>query len=90
MTAATAISQTMAIPSSILQPLLKWQPMARTSPSSAALLPPVALHAIHYSQAATRVDLAYNQPHLGLYVADELNGKSRRGFLGDVMAETDH
>lgn len=34
--------------------------------------------------------VAYNQPHLGLYVADEFKGKSRRGLLGDVMAEIDH
>lgn len=34
--------------------------------------------------------IAYNQPHLGLYVADDFKGKSRRGLLGDVMAEIDH
>ncbi|MFT5634027.1 MAG: arylsulfatase A [Rubritalea sp.] len=34
--------------------------------------------------------VAYNQPHLGLFVADEFKGKSRRGLLGDVMAEIDH
>ena len=34
--------------------------------------------------------IAYNQPHLGLYVADKFKGKSRRGLLGDVMAELDH
>ena len=33
--------------------------------------------------------LAYNQPHLGLYVDDAYRGKSRRGLLGDVMAEVD-
>lgn len=33
--------------------------------------------------------VAYNQPHLGLYVSDEFKGKSRRGLLGDVMAEVD-
>jgi len=34
--------------------------------------------------------LAYNQPHLGLYAAEEFEGTSRRGLLGDVMAEIDH
>ncbi len=33
--------------------------------------------------------IAYNQPHLGLYVSDPFRGKSRRGLLGDVMAELD-
>ncbi|MFK7910996.1 MAG: sulfatase, partial [Akkermansiaceae bacterium] len=34
--------------------------------------------------------VAHNQPHLGLYVSDNFKGKSRRGLLGDVMAEIDH
>lgn len=34
--------------------------------------------------------VAYNQPHLGLFVADAFKGKSRRGLLGDVMAEVDN
>lgn len=33
--------------------------------------------------------LAYNQPHLGLHVDAAYRGKSRRGLLGDVMAEID-
>ena len=33
--------------------------------------------------------LAYNMPHLGLYVSDAFRGKSRRGLLGDVMEEVD-
>ncbi len=33
--------------------------------------------------------IAYNQPHLGLYVSDKFKGRSRRGLLGDVMAELD-
>ncbi len=33
--------------------------------------------------------IAYNQPHLGLYVADRFRGTSRRGLLGDVLAEVD-
>jgi len=33
--------------------------------------------------------VAFNQPHLGLHVAPEFMGKSRRGLLGDVMAEID-
>lgn len=33
--------------------------------------------------------VAHNQPHLGLYVSDEFKGKSKRGLLGDVMAEID-
>lgn len=33
--------------------------------------------------------LAHNQPHLGLYVSDAFKGRSRRGLLGDVMAELD-
>ncbi len=33
--------------------------------------------------------IAYNQPHLGLYVDEAYRGKSRRGLLGDVMAEVD-
>lgn len=33
--------------------------------------------------------IAHNQPHLGLYVSDKFKGKSRRGLLGDVMAEVD-
>jgi arylsulfatase len=34
--------------------------------------------------------IAHNQPHLGLFASDEFRGKSRRGLLGDVMAEIDH
>jgi arylsulfatase len=33
--------------------------------------------------------IAFNQPHLGLFVGDAFRGKSRRGLLGDVMAEID-
>lgn len=33
--------------------------------------------------------LAHNQPHLGLFAGDAFRGKSRRGLLGDVMAEID-
>ena len=33
--------------------------------------------------------VAHNQPHLGLYVSDKFKGRSRRGLLGDVMAEID-
>ncbi len=33
--------------------------------------------------------VAHNQPHLGLYVSGKFKGKSRRGLLGDVMAEID-
>ena len=33
--------------------------------------------------------ITYNQPHLGLNVSDSFNGVSRRGKLGDVMAELD-
>lgn len=33
--------------------------------------------------------VAYNQPHLGLHVDAAYRGKSRRGLLGDVMAEID-
>lgn len=33
--------------------------------------------------------IAPNQPHLGLFVSAEFKGKSRRGLLGDVMAEVD-
>ena len=34
--------------------------------------------------------IAHNQPHLGLYAADKFKGKSKRGLLGDVMAEVDY
>ena len=34
--------------------------------------------------------VAHNQPHLGLYASGRFKGKSRRGLLGDVMAEIDH
>ncbi len=34
--------------------------------------------------------IAHNQPHLGLYVSENFKGKSRRGLLGDVMAEIDN
>ncbi len=34
--------------------------------------------------------VAFNQPHLGLHVSPNFKGKSRRGLLGDVMAEIDH
>jgi len=34
--------------------------------------------------------VAYNMPHLGLYVSDGFRGKSRRGLLGDVQEEVDH
>jgi arylsulfatase len=33
--------------------------------------------------------IAHNQPHLGLFASDAFKGKSRRGLLGDVMAEID-
>jgi len=33
--------------------------------------------------------VAHNQPHLGLFASDAFKGKSRRGLLGDVMAEVD-
>jgi arylsulfatase len=33
--------------------------------------------------------VAHNQPHLGLFAAEAFRGKSRRGLLGDVMAEID-
>ncbi len=33
--------------------------------------------------------VAHNQPHLGLYASDKFKGVSRRGLLGDVMAEID-
>lgn len=33
--------------------------------------------------------VAHNQPHLGLLVSEKFKGKSRRGLLGDVMAEID-
>jgi arylsulfatase len=33
--------------------------------------------------------IAHNQPHLGLFASDAFRGKSRRGLLGDVMAEID-
>ncbi len=33
--------------------------------------------------------LAHNQPHLGLYAGEAFRGRSRRGLLGDVMAEID-
>ena len=32
----------------------------------------------------------HNQPHLGLACSEEFRGTSRRGLLGDVMAELDH
>lgn len=34
--------------------------------------------------------IAHNQPHLALHVSDAFRGKSRRGLLGDVMAEIDN
>ncbi len=34
--------------------------------------------------------IAHNQPHLGLYADEAFKGKSKRGLLGDVMAEVDH
>ena len=33
--------------------------------------------------------IAHNQPHLGLFASDKFKGVSRRGLLGDVMAELD-
>ena len=33
--------------------------------------------------------IAPNQPHLGLFASDKFKGVSRRGLLGDVMAEID-
>ncbi len=36
------------------------------------------------------VYLAPNMPHLGLFVGKAFAGRSRRGMLGDVMAELDH
>jgi len=34
--------------------------------------------------------IAYNMPHLGLFVSDEFKGKSRNGELGDVLEELDN
>ena len=34
--------------------------------------------------------IAFNQPHLGLHASPAFRGQSRRGLLGDVMAEIDH
>lgn len=33
--------------------------------------------------------VAFNMPHLGLFVSDKYRGKSRNGVLGDVMEELD-
>ncbi|NWK56885.1 sulfatase [Verrucomicrobiaceae bacterium N1E253] len=33
--------------------------------------------------------IAHNQPHLGLFASDKFKGVSKRGLLGDVMAELD-
>ena len=33
--------------------------------------------------------VAHNQPHLGLFASKAYHGRSRRGLLGDVMAEID-
>lgn len=33
--------------------------------------------------------LAHNQPHLGLFADEKFSGRSKRGLLGDVMAEID-
>jgi arylsulfatase len=33
--------------------------------------------------------IAYNMPHLGLFVSDKFKGSSRRGLLGDCMQEID-
>lgn len=33
--------------------------------------------------------VAFNMPHLGLFVSDEFKGRSRNGTLGDVMEELD-
>ena len=33
--------------------------------------------------------VAHNQPHLGVFASDPFKGKSRRGILGDAMAEVD-
>ena len=33
--------------------------------------------------------VAHNQPHLGLFASDKFKGVSKRGLLGDVMAELD-
>ena len=33
--------------------------------------------------------VAHNQPHLGVFASDAFKGKSRRGILGDAMAEVD-
>ena len=33
--------------------------------------------------------IAHNMPHLGIYASDQFKGRSRRGLLGDVMAEID-
>lgn len=33
--------------------------------------------------------VAFNMPHLGLFVSDDFKGRSRHGILGDVMEELD-
>lgn len=33
--------------------------------------------------------VAHNQPHLGVFASDKFKGTSRRGLLGDAMAEVD-
>jgi len=34
--------------------------------------------------------IPFNMPHLGIHASEAFAGKSRRGLLGDVMAEIDH
>lgn len=36
------------------------------------------------------VYIPYNMPHLGIHASEDFLGTSRRGLLGDVMAEIDH
>jgi arylsulfatase A len=78
-------------------PVAGYSEIARNLPSNPAVCNSLTSR---YTQAAEEfiranherpffIYFAPNQPHLGLYVSEAFRGKSRRGLLGDVMAELD-
>ncbi len=80
------------------EPIAGYRVLARNLPSNPAVCESLtgrytaaAVDFIHAHRAQPFFAyVALNQPHLGLFCGKEFQGTSRRGLLGDVMAEADH
>ena len=79
------------------QPIPGYAEIARNLPSDAAASVSLTGRYTHAAVKFIRTNkdrpffayVAHNQPHLGLFASEAFQGKSRRGLLGDVMAEID-